>query len=57
MFDLFFKFPLDFKLSRDLTLEKKIDFNLLKDIDNIVISGMGGSGLQEILYIFFLKTI
>lgn len=54
MFDLFFKFPLDFKLSRDLTLEKKIDFNLLKDIDNIVISGMGGSGFTgDFIYFLF----
>jgi len=54
MFDLFFKFPFDFKLSRDLTLEKKIDFDLLKDIQNIVISGMGGSGFSGdfIFYLF-----
>ncbi|MCX8095101.1 MAG: bifunctional phosphoglucose/phosphomannose isomerase [Caldisericia bacterium] len=58
MFDLFFKFPLDFKLSRSLTLEKKIDFNLIKDVENIVISGMGGSGFTgDFIYYLFKDYI
>ncbi len=54
MFNLFFNFPDDFRNSKKLTLSKDINFNLYKDIQNIVISGMGGSGFSAdfILYLF-----
>lgn len=54
MFDLFFNFPSFFYDSKKLVLEKKVDFNFFTNIQNIVISGMGGSGFSGdfILYLF-----
>lgn len=54
MFDLFFSFPYFFKNSKEIVLKKKIDLSIYKDIQNVVISGMGGSGFSGdfILYLF-----
>lgn len=54
MFDLLFKFPDDFINSKKLVLEKEIDFEDFKEIKNVVISGMGGSGFSGdfIFYLF-----
>jgi glucose/mannose-6-phosphate isomerase len=54
MFDLFFSFPEYCKDSKDRVSNKKIDFSIYEDIQNIVISGMGGSGFSAdfIFYLF-----
>ncbi|MBC7195595.1 MAG: hypothetical protein H5U37_08070, partial [Caldisericia bacterium] len=53
MFDLFFSFPYFFKNSKEIVLKKMFDLSIYKDIQNIVISGMGGSGFSGdfILYL------
>ncbi len=54
MFELFFSFPNFFKNSKDIVEKQMIDISNYEDIQNVVISGMGGSGFSGdfILYLF-----